>query len=477
MIDAALTYIPSAVAPENFITKPERISWWGNDIHKNCVSAEEAFAKACESPEIFVSDDDVISWASGHGVLDIASNTDVLTWMQIDGFPGDSVIYDDGPYRYVAFLDPATLQNAIAEGPVKVCLAGHQIEAAWAAADRRSGWFGTGFQPDSNYDHCVSLCGFGSLAWLAQQLGVNVPPGVDGTAAGYSVFTWNSIGVLDASSLNAIACEAWLRRPTTVIRPAVKGTLGFIKAGNTPSDHVEVHLASGATCYLKRVLETATTFVNEDDGVWQLLPNEDLVFIKTANTPSGNVEVHIASRSSAYQERTLEVATTFVNEDDGVWQLLPNEDLVFIKTANTPSGNVEVHIASRSSAYQERTLEVATTFVNEDDGVWQLLPNEDLVFIKTANTPSGNVEVHIASRSSAYQERTLEVATTFVNEDDGVWQLLPNEDLVFIKTANTPSGNVEVHIASRSSAYQERTLEVPTTFVNENDGMWTLLPL
>ena len=101
-----------------------------------------------------------------------------------------------------------------------------------------------------------------------------------------------------------------------------------------------------------------------------------------------------------------------------------SRSLAFIKTNNTPNGHVEVHLASESSGYQTRILETATTFLNESDGVWQLLPNEDLAFIKTNNTPNGHVEVHIASRASNYQTRILETATTFFNESDGLWQLL-----------------------------------------------------
>src|SRR5205085_2078037 len=145
------------------------------------------------------------------------------------------------------------------------------------------------------------------------------------------------------------------------------------------------------------------------------------------------------------------------------------------KTANTPNGHVEVHLASGTSGYLTRILEKATTFGNESDGTWQLLPNQDLAFIKTSNTPNGHVEVHIASRSSNYQTRTLETATTFGNESDGTWQLLPNQDLAFIKTSNTPNGHVEVHIAPRSSKYQTRIVETPTTFANESGGAWSVL--
>ena len=77
----------------------------------------------------------------------------------------------------------------------------------------------------------------------------------------------------------------------------------------------------------------------------------------------------------------------------------------------------------------------------------------DLVFIKTANTGTGTVEVHIASGASNYQTRILETGTTFAPEADGVWLMADYEgdgipDLVFIKTANTGTGTVEVHIAS-----------------------------
>ena len=247
-----------------------------------------------------------------------------------------------------------------------------------------------------------------------------------------------------------------------------------------------------------RVFERATTFASEFNGVWSLSNNvasglPDLVFVKTRNTPNGHVEVHVAPGATQYQTRGLEIATTFANESDGVWGLVNNSpgtgslpDLYFIKTRNTPSGNVEVHIASAASNYQTRTVETATTFASEPGGVWALVRHAgggppDLVFIKTRNTPNGHVEVHIASGASNYQARTLEVATTFASEPNGTWGVVANPagafpDLYFIKTANTPSGNVEVHTASGASRYQTRTLEVATDFANETGGAWSLLP-
>src|SRR5947209_14673902 len=83
-------------APPNAITIPPRLSIWHNDVHGDCVTAEEAFAKACFQPEIFISDQEVLNWASRHGVLEGANIHQVMEWMRTDGFHQDGHIYDDG---------------------------------------------------------------------------------------------------------------------------------------------------------------------------------------------------------------------------------------------------------------------------------------------------------------------------------------------------------------------------------------------
>ena len=83
---AAVPYTALIGAPPDLIMKPQKISWWGNYVHGDCVTAEEAFAKACNNPEIFISDAEVIAWATRHGVLEGAHLTQVMTWMQNDGF-------------------------------------------------------------------------------------------------------------------------------------------------------------------------------------------------------------------------------------------------------------------------------------------------------------------------------------------------------------------------------------------------------
>src|SRR5579859_3583438 len=86
MLAAAVPYAAPVAAPPNYMVKPAQISMWGNDVHGDCVTAEEAFAKACNNPEIFIPDADVIAWATQHGVLEGAYLNQVLQFMQNDGF-------------------------------------------------------------------------------------------------------------------------------------------------------------------------------------------------------------------------------------------------------------------------------------------------------------------------------------------------------------------------------------------------------
>jgi peptidoglycan hydrolase-like protein with peptidoglycan-binding domain len=219
MLAAAVPYVAPIGAPPTFMMKPAKISMWGNDVHGDCVTAEEAFAKACHNPEIFISDADVVGWATKHGVLEGAYLPEVMTWMQSGGFVEGAVVCDDGPHVAVDWTNAATLQSAISRGPVKIGIAADQIDSAWSSTGGTSGWFATGFHADAHEDHCVSLCGYGSMTWLAEQLGVAVPGGVDGSKPGYAMFTWNSIGIIDEPSMTAITHEAWLRQPTTVTVP------------------------------------------------------------------------------------------------------------------------------------------------------------------------------------------------------------------------------------------------------------------
>ncbi|RYP70624.1 hypothetical protein DL771_005337 [Monosporascus sp. 5C6A] len=254
-------------------------------------------------------------------------------------------------------------------------------------------------------------------------------------------------------------------------------------------------LSTRAAPYQTRILATGTTYAEENNGVWQLIDATgdgipDLAYIKISNTGTKSVEVHIASSSSNFNTRIFAAGTTFAPETDGTWLLVPSKsstlpDLVFIKTSNTPSGKVEVHIASGASSYRTRTLETATVFSNENNGIWKMYDYDgdgilDLVYIKIRNTGTKRVEVHVASGASTYSRFILQTGTTYAPENNGFWSLAPYSsptaaDLVYIKDANTGTGEVEVHVASASSGYQTRIFAGGSTYGQEANGVWSLI--
>jgi len=214
---AAMPHLPIPVIPSQYICSYSQISMWGNDQYGDCCTAEEAFAKSC-NPEVFINDSEVIAWAKGNGLLNGATLTGVMNLMQKNGFEQDNYKWDDGNYNSVNWTDPATLHSAICHGPVKIGVAAGQLETTCGKYGfGKSGWVATGYSQDNNEDHCVSLCGYGPMSWLAGKLKVALPPGVDGTKPGYALFTWSSVGIIDQPSMLAITHEAWLRIPTSVI--------------------------------------------------------------------------------------------------------------------------------------------------------------------------------------------------------------------------------------------------------------------
>jgi hypothetical protein len=216
---ASVPHRSVSATPPQFLWKPAQLSMWGNATYGDCVTAEEAFAKACNIPEVFIPDETVIAWATKNNALNGADLTQVMDLMRASGFAQSGAMYNDGPYTSVDWTKSAVLCNAISLGPVKIGVAADQLENTVNASgdDPTNGWFATDYQVDSEEDHCVSLCGYGPLAWLFSQLGTALPTGVNGANPAYALFTWSSIGIIDPPSLLAICGEAWLRSPTTIV--------------------------------------------------------------------------------------------------------------------------------------------------------------------------------------------------------------------------------------------------------------------
>jgi hypothetical protein len=120
---AAMPHIPDAsiAVPPSFLMWPTQMSSWNNYVYGDCVSAEEAFAKATAAPREFIPEATVVAWASAHGYLNGATLTSVMATMQKQGFPYNQKTYDDGAYFAVNWYNPGILHSAIySHGPVKI---------------------------------------------------------------------------------------------------------------------------------------------------------------------------------------------------------------------------------------------------------------------------------------------------------------------------------------------------------------------
>jgi hypothetical protein len=230
---------PKIGVPPSFLMWPVQMADWGNYVDGDCVTAEEAFAKATAAPQAFFSDATVIAWATAHGVLNGASLPGVLAAMQTDGFPINNLKYDDGSYKSVNWTNAAILQSAISsQGPVKIGVGAEdfQSNANGLVTPGTSGWAMYNYPANLPEDHCVSLCGYGTLAELValfkqHNVTVTVPKGMP-TGLCYALFTWNSIGIICEQSMLNMTYEAWIRNPVTII--ASQHQLGDNTTSSTP---------------------------------------------------------------------------------------------------------------------------------------------------------------------------------------------------------------------------------------------------
>ncbi|HWF56613.1 MAG TPA: hypothetical protein VG223_18385 [Solirubrobacteraceae bacterium] len=237
---------------------------------------------------------------------------------------------------------------------------------------------------------------------------------------------------------------------------------------------------------------------NVGSGGWQLLSTggaPELGFMKTAGTPSGDVEVHLDSLVNGAYARVGDYTSDFTNANAAVgsFQLFGSSggapELGFIKTAGTPSGDVEVHWDTLVNGSYRRAGDYTSDFAvaNAPDGTFQLLPNPssttpELGFIKTAATGSGTIEVHLDQLASGRYVRVLDATSDFGAADgaNGAWQLVPTTGaplLGFVKLRST-AGTIEVHWDTLSSTSYVRAGDHTSDFspADAGDGTWQLIP-
>lgn len=216
---AAKPYRADGTAPESFLAWPIEIGFWGNEKAGNSSWAEEAFAKACAEPKVFIPTDVVLFTSQKCG------SSNFSAFMQTHGFQMNRKAYLDGPFNSVDWTNAAALNSAIANvGPVKIGIASANLASGvqGQVTPGTSGWAIYGQSAGQPENHCASLCGYGSLAALVDLFGrhgvnINLPPGMPAGLC-YAMFAWGSIGIVDRQSLMNITGEAWVRNPTMIVK-------------------------------------------------------------------------------------------------------------------------------------------------------------------------------------------------------------------------------------------------------------------
>ena len=105
---AAMPHVPDSTiaVPPSFLMWPIEMSYWDNEHYGDCVSAEEAFAKAtaktAAAPQTFIPQDVVVAWAKYHGYLNGAYLPPVMTTMQTQGFPLNLPVPPPAGPRFIA---------------------------------------------------------------------------------------------------------------------------------------------------------------------------------------------------------------------------------------------------------------------------------------------------------------------------------------------------------------------------------------
>lgn len=209
--------------PAQFFWKFGQLDPWLNNQKGCCVSSEECFnisvAGANAGTNDFIDPNTTLeTFLRQYGYANGAALTDVMDTMAAHGMPQFPNTYTDGGYTGVDYSTASILQNAIANGVVKIGVDAGQLENAVNTA-QGNGWYGVNFRRSQNIDHCTALSGYGPMGWLYQQLGMSAPSAVNPNAPGYAFFTWGSVGIVDASVVNIMG-EAWLRSPSSIRSPA-----------------------------------------------------------------------------------------------------------------------------------------------------------------------------------------------------------------------------------------------------------------
>lgn len=125
---------------------------------------------------------------------------DAMTALQSSPMAGHSA----GPNGVIDYTNATELQLAIQQ--FKFVALGVAADQLQNVVQGETGWILPNAQRDPNLDHCVFLCGYGSLTYLRAALGLPVGPA--DSRLFWALYTWGTIGFIDNASMLAITGEA-----------------------------------------------------------------------------------------------------------------------------------------------------------------------------------------------------------------------------------------------------------------------------
>lgn len=271
-------HVAGAKIPASVAMVPKQLSMLGNDQYGDCVTAESCYAIEAYSvyvglPEIVITDADAIAWAGAHGGLNGADLLTVIQQMGADGVKDSTgVLRKAGMPSSVDYTNAATLQSAIAVGPVSIAIGSGDLPSG---AGNANGWYALTSNGAAN-DHDVDLCGYGKAEEMFAALNIPCPSACVGQV-GYLCYTWSTIGFVTQAWVTGTVQEAWVRTPTTTglqpipptLAPAITipatltATLNAaysyqIVATNSPTQYTANGLPTGLSCAPGSGLVTGT---------------------------------------------------------------------------------------------------------------------------------------------------------------------------------------------------------------------------
>lgn len=256
--------------------------------------------------------------------------------------------------------------------------------------------------------------------------------------------------------------------------------LYFIKTLQTTSGKIEVHIAVNQDNY-GTIDHFVTPLSPSDAPNGRLIVDTDVYYLKAAIPPPGTIQLNRLAYNNYSQFDIRAAATPFSPSDaaNGFFTI-DDESIYFIKMRNTASGFVEVFIARKfdDNTWPKVHLHLETAFkVDEVLDGYLTIHAGDLYYIKTRNTKSGVVELHRADFRYAYTDIKI-YNTMFTTSDDrnGIWEVNNDGSLYFIMTKNTRSGRVEVHINMFAGTRRSKEYHFATAFdvADAGNGIWSI---